>query len=391
MMKSLKYILLGFAIIFMVSACDQAKENQESAKTALKYTCPMHPQIIEDQPGSCPICSMDLVSVKSQNGKMEIELSENQIKLANIKTLKLGEGDFEGTKVLNGRLVNNPENNNSISSKFPGRVEQLFYKEAGIKISKGQAMFRIYSEELLSLQKDFLLNVKQQNAFPNEAIYKRLTMASKNKLQLYGYSVNQINQLSERNTTHPYLTVYAQESGLITAINISEGQYVTEGTPIFMLQNLNDLWIEAEIYPSELQGLKEGQEIKVSISGFANEPITTKVDFISPQLNAGSQILTLRGSIKNPNDKYQPGMQAAINLSTTQKENKMTLPIAAVLRDEQGEHVWVKTGKGKFISRMVETGEENENSIVVKTGLNYGEEVVVSGAYLLNSEFVLRH
>ncbi len=251
-------------------------------------------------------------------------------------------------------------------------------------------MLRIYSEELLAMQKDYLLNVKQQKAFPEEMIYKKLTDASKNKLKLYGYSENQIHQLSESNNTNPYITVYAPESGLITAINISEGQYVMEGSPIFMLQNLKNLWVEADLYPSEISNLKVGQEIAVSISGYENEIINTKVDFISPQLNAGSQILTLRASIGNTAGKFQPGMQAEIRLINIKRLKSMTLPIQAVLRDEQGDHVWVKTKKGTFIYRMVELGEENENNVLIKKGLAYDDEVVISGAYLLNSEFILK-
>ncbi len=381
-------ICLMLSVTFLLSACSNHKK--ENAQTDVKYTCPMHPQIIEDKPGSCPICNMELVAVKAQNGTMQINLSKNQIRLANIKTIKLGESGFENAHLLNGRLLSNPEHNNIISSKFPGRVDQLFFKEAGIKIDKGQAMFRIYSEELLSLQKDFLLNIKQQKAFPDEAIYKKLTAASRNKLKLYGYSESQINQLSESNATNPYITVYAPESGLITVINISEGQYVMEGTPVFKLENLNELWVEADLYPSEVHHLKIGQELEVKISGYENETIKTKVTFISPQLNAGSQILTLRGSIKNPVGKFQPGMQAEIRLPDIQKSNTMALPNAAILRDEQGEHVWLKTGKGSFKYQMVELGEENEHSVIIKTGMKYGDEVVVSGAYLLNSEFILK-
>jgi Cu(I)/Ag(I) efflux system membrane fusion protein len=391
-MKTSKYLYTLFLsiLIFSFSACSNNDKAANHEEAHVKYTCSMHPQIIEDKPGNCPICGMELVIKSKQNNSTGLTLSESQMQLANIKTIIVGEANFTESKLLNGRLVSNPNNNLVIASKFAGRVDKLFFKEAGRKINAGQALFQVYSEDLLTLQKDYLLNVKQQITFPSETIYKRLVEASKNKLVLYGYSINQIANLSRENKPNPYVTVFSKSSGVITEVNITEGQYISIGTPILRIENLNSLWVEADIYPSEINHIKIGQKVNISVSGFENESVDGIIEFISPQLNEGNQVLTIRASISNPQSKYQPGMQANINLQFGNKDEVITLPNEAITREESGDFVWIKTDKENFEIRKVEIGQGNDDNIIIKNGIRNGEKVVISGAYLLSSEYILR-
>lgn len=387
--KRLLFIIICLSTFTLITtSCQRAKKKQ--VKEDVKYTCPMHPQIIEDHPGTCPICGMDLVKVNLQNDQKGLTLSESQMQLGNIKTITVGTGSFNDSKLLNAQLVTDPSKASVISSKFAGRIDHLYFQEAGQKINKGQALFQIYSEDLLALQKDYLLNIKQQEAFPEDAIYKKLTAASKNKLLLYGYTLKQIEKLRQSNATNPYITVYANEGGLITEINISEGQYIAEGMTLLRVENLNTLWVEAEIYPSEMGDVKLGQAVKINVTGYEDQVINSKIDFINPQLNAGSQILKIRASLPNAKGQFQPGMQANMRFPNISLNDAISLPNDAVIRNENGTYVWIKTGKDKFDFRKVEIGKENEQTVVIKNGILQGENVVISGAYLLTSEYILK-
>lgn len=386
-------ILYGL-IIFCISltaiilpSCS-GDDHKESA-AAGKYTCPMHPQILKDGPGSCPICGMDLVPVNSAGGKNELSLSESQIQLANIKTMKISSAGFKTSKILNGRLIVNPEQTELLSSRYKGRVERLFVKETGRRVVNGQALFQIYSEELQTLQQDYILQMKQVAAFPDEKIYQSMREAAKNKLRLFGYSNTQINALSKGNKTSPLLTVYSTGSGIISEVIISEGQYVSEGSPIIRLENFDQLWLEMDVYPSEIASLKLGTSVKVSINGTGDKEHILKIDFISPQLDPATQILKVRAPIHNPGN-LQPGMQATVFLPMAEISDAISLPIDAVIRDANGAHVWIKTGKNTFASRMVSVGEEDADQIIIRSGLENVQEVVVTGAYLLSSEFILK-
>ncbi|MBC8053892.1 MAG: efflux RND transporter periplasmic adaptor subunit [Sphingobacteriaceae bacterium] len=391
-----KYTVIGITLLAMtlIYACGSPESSDDSSHPVTKtekYTCPMHPQIVQDKPGTCPICKMDLVLVTDKSkDAASLMLSESQIQLANIRTLKVGEGSFNTSKVLNGRIVINPEQTEIISSRVAGRIEQLFIKETGRQLAKGEPVLQIYSEQLQVLQQDYLLQLRQVAAFPSEKIYQSLRNSAKSKLKLFGYSDTQIASLAKSNKVSPLLTVYATASGVVNEINVSEGQYVAEGSPIMRLENFSRLWIEADVYPSEINQVAIGSVLKVSVNGLPELSQNARVDFISPALNPSTQRLTIRAVINNSAGKFQPGMQANVFLSTGRITKAVSLPLEAVIRDESGAHVWIKSKDNTFTSRNVVTGAEDENQIVITSGISNGEEVVSSGAYLLHSEFILK-
>lgn len=383
-------IIIGFILLFvgfLQYSCKDTKSYKHAH--AGTYTCPMHAQIINNAPGTCPICGMDLVPVNAAGGKNELMLSDSQVQLANIRTMSIATSSFSTSKVLNGRLIINPERTATVSSRYSGRIERLFIRETGIKISKGQAIFQIYSEQIQTLQQDYLLQIKQAATFPNEKIYSTMRNAAKNKLSLFGMSESQIKSLENGAKPSPLLNVFSSESGTVTELNISEGQYVAEGTQVLKLENFDQLWLEMDVYPSEIADIKIGTKVKALVSGLGNEEQALVIDFISPQIDPLTQILKVRAPIKNSGN-LQAGMQASVFLPVLEIRDAMSLPMDAVVRDERGSHVWVKVGKNIFSPRIVQTGAENEDQIIVISGLDGVKDIVISGAYLLSSEYLLK-
>ncbi len=322
--------------------------------------------------------------------KPSLMLSNSQIALANISTKKIGNGNYTGTMLLKGTLQANPEASEVISSRYGGRIEKLFIKETGIQIAKGTPIFSVYSEDLLALQQDYLLNLKQQESFPDESIYKKLTQAALNKLKLYGLTNQQIALLQKTRKTDAKITVFAPVSGIVKEVNVSEGSYVTEGSPVLMIDNLQTLWLEADVYPADLAQITLGQKITAYINGYEHHPVSTKIDFISPQLDDNTQKVRVRASVPNPNGNYQAGMYAQADLHTSSVSDVLKLPVNAIIRDENTQHVWVKSDENTFEPRLVKTGAEDENLVIIESGLSAGEEVAVSGVYLLYSEYKLK-
>jgi len=383
---SLILISLGY-LVFTLPFCKDP-EHDKTTKAG-KYTCTMHPQILNNGPGSCPICGMDLVPLNSSGGKNELSLSDSQIQMANIQTLKISSSSFSTSKVLNGQLIVNPERSALVSSRYSGRIEKLYVRETGGRIKKGQALFQVYSEELQTLQQDYLLQLKQVAAFPDEKIYGSMREAAKNKLRLFGLSDAQIRSLDQGSKASPLLTVFSNAAGTVTELNITEGQYIAEGTPVLKLENFDQLWLEMDVYPNEISGLTIGMKVKASINGISENEQTLQIDFISPQLDPSTQILKVRAPIQNSGN-LQAGMQATVFLPVSELSDAMSLPLDAVVRDEKGAHVWIKTSKNTFSPRMVKTGEESSDQIIILSGLEDVKEVVISGAYLLSSEFILK-
>ena len=383
---SLILISLGY-LVFTLPSCKDP-EHDKTTKAG-KYTCPMHPQIVNNGPGSCAICKMDLVPLNSSGGKNELSLSDSQIQMANVQTVKISSSSFSTSKVLNGRLVVNPERSALVSSRYSGRVEKLYIREIGGKIKKGQALFQVYSEELQTLQQDYLLQLKQVAAFPDEKIYGSMREAAKNKLRLFGLSDAQIRSLDQGAKASPLLTVFSNAAGTVTELYITEGQYITEGSQVLKLENFDQLWLEMDVYPSEISGLTIGMKVKALINGISENEQMLQIDFISPQLDPSTQILKVRAPIQNFGN-LQAGMQATVFLPVSEISDAMSLPLDAVVRDEKGAHVWIKTAKNTFSPRMVKTGEESSDQIIILSGLEDVKEVVISGAYLLSSEFIFK-
>lgn len=385
-LSALFFLCLSITV-FELSSCTQDKGDKKASTE--KYTCPMHPQIMNDGPGTCPICKMDLVPVNASGGKNELTLSDSQIQLANVRTIKISSSGFSTSRVLNGRLITDEDRSEIISSRYSGRVDRLFIKETGRPVAKGQALFQIYSEQLQTLQQDYLLQLKQVSAFPSEKIYQSMRDAAKNKLRLFGYTDAQINALNKGSNIKPLLTVYSKSSGIVKELNITEGQYLSEGSQVMKLESLDQLWLEMDVYPSEISDIKIGTKVRFSLNGSNGNENTALIDFISPQMDPSTQILKVRAPVRNPGD-MQPGMQATVFLPQAEIASAVSLPLEAVIRDQTGAHVWVKTGKNTFSPRMVRTGEEDSDRVIILSGLENVQEAVISGAYLLSSEFILK-
>lgn len=373
-----------------LAACSDTGNKTPAEGAKQTYTCPMHPQIVQNKPGTCPICGMDLVPFDKNNKDVALTLGENQVALANITTITVSAGALPDFKQLNGRLATDPEKTAVISSRVPGRIEVLYVKETGAKINKGQPLYRIYSEQLATLQQEYMLAAAQAKQFPDDARFQQIEKAARQKLVLYDQSEAQISRLLQSQKADPYVTYPAPVSGVVAELSASEGQYVAEGGAIMRLESYGQLWVEADVYPAEAAAIRAGKQVKVIVAGWENEPQNMTIQFINPALQPNSQLMQVRGTVPNPENKWRPGMQANILLPAGSKGNVLSLPVNAVIRDGKGTHVWIETAKGKFEPRMVKTGMENFDAVEIAGGLQAGDQVVVTGAYLLYSEYILK-
>ncbi len=393
-MKAFIYILISISLLMACSGNkneEQAEHDHGVEAPATKYTCPMHPSVIQDGPGKCPICGMDLVPKSQSSGdNNDLMLNESQIRLANVTTQKVGLQSIGQTVLINARLVVDQDYSEVISSRTAGRVERLFFKETGRMVEKGEPLYELYSESLLTLQKEYLLAKDQYETLgKTEARYESFLKASERKLLLYGLSKNQVEQLGKSKAAQQRVTFLAPSSGIITEINASEGQYLSEGGILYKIENINRLWLEAELYPQETSLVKMGDKINVRVSGYESSSVEAKVTFLSPEYRANTQITIMRAAIDNPDMKFKPGTQAQVLFNHSARKT-LAIPTDAVIRDGKGTHVYVESDTNTFQPRMVKTGLEDFERVEITEGLMENEIVVVSGAYLLYSELVLK-
>ena len=317
-------------------------------------------------------------------------LTDTQIRLANITTQKVSMKPVGQTQLLNGALAVDEENSQVISTRISGRVEKLFFKETGRTVRQGEPLYEVYSEELLTLQQEFLLAKEQfETLGKEEPRYESFLKTAEKKLSLYGMSKNQIEQLRKSGIQQQRIAFLSPATGIITEINAAEGQYVSEGALLYRIENTSRLWVEAELYPNEAGLVKLGDKVSVRINGYESTPLEAKVVFLSPEYRANTQIVVMRGALENRELTFKPGMQAQV-LFTHSSRTALSVPVDAVIHDENGTHVYVESGKNTFEPRMIKTGIEDFDQVEVTEGLKEDEVIAATGAYLLYSEFILK-
>lgn len=387
----MRYVLITAMILMFFASCRNKKVS--TVDPDIYYTCSMDPQVVEYKPGKCPICKMDLTPVQKKNGEKqdEIQLSEQQILLGNIKTDTIRDGSIGDKLVLTGTLNFDQLRSTSISARVSGRVEKLYYKNLGDYVKAGSPLYELYSEELNNAKQEFLLVLDRKQVFAGETVidFDRLLQSAKNKLLLWGMSEWQLQELAESKKPGAVTTFYSNASGYITTLDIREGDYIMDGGTVVRLADLSNLWAEAQVYTSQLAEIDRNSMATVQIPDFDGKEVKGEIAFINPEINPDTRINLVRISIPNPGNRLKPGMPVYVLLKSPARKT-LSLPINAVIRDGKGSTVWIQTANNTFKTVMVQTGLESDDQIEIKSGLRTGDIVVVSGAYLLHSEYVFK-
>ncbi|HLD53485.1 MAG TPA: efflux RND transporter periplasmic adaptor subunit [Sediminibacterium sp.] len=387
----MRYIIFILVFIILVSSCKNTIKEPIDPDTY--YTCSMDPQVVEYKPGKCPICKMDLTPVKKRKGESqdELELSEQQIQLGNILVDTIRNGTINDQLILTASLNFDQSKLYAVSSRVMGRVEKLYFKNLGEYVKKGSPLYEMYSEDLNNAKQEYLLAIDKKNAFSSQAIidFDQLIQGAKNKLLLWGLTEMQLSELANTRKASPITTYYSTAGGYITQLDIREGDYVMEGGTIVKLADLSTLWVEAQVYSSQLADLQENSMVTVQLPDFNNKEIKGKLEFVNPEINQATRINLVRIPIPNPGNYLKPGMSAYVLLKSPRRKS-LSLPIDAVIRDGKGATVWVQTGKNTFKNLMVQTGLESDDRIEIISGLSEGDIVVLKGAYLLHSEYIFK-
>ena len=219
--------------------------------------------------------------------------------------------------------------------------------------------------------------------------FRQLVQSAENKLLLWGMSESQIQELAKNKKATPLTSFYSNAGGYITAMDVKEGDYVTEGGTIVQLADLSTLWAEAQVYSSQLSFIEKGSQAIVQFPDMQRKEIKGKIEFMNPEINPDTRINLIRVSIPNPGNQLKPGMPAYVIIKNRERKS-LSLPTDAVIRDNRGASVWVQIKGNKFKYKMVELGLESNDRVEIKSGLKDGDVIVISGAYLLNSEYIFK-
>ena len=359
-------------------------EGDMQAETQV-WTCAMHPQIRQNEPGQCPICGMDLIPVSEMgDDELTLAMSEEAVKLANIQTAKVVYSKPEKNVLLQGKVEVNEQNVSVITSRFPGRIEKLYVDFTGMQVYKGQQLASVYSPQLITAQKELFEAIKYKES--NPVLYN----AARSKLKLWNITEEQIDAIEQSGEPKVHIDVLSPLSGVVLKRNVATGDYVKEGTALFEIANLYNVWVVFEAYEPDIPWLKTGDKVTFTVNALPGEVLTGRISFIDPVVDPLKRTVSVRLNMANPKGKLKPEMfvKGEVKASLPFDQPQLIVPKSAVLWTGKRSVVYVsvpQTDRLSFQYREVVLGQELGTHFIVEEGLSEGEEIVIHGTFKVDA------
>jgi len=400
-------VIQGFFILLILSASWSGLFDElcvctaQAAETPTQYTCGMHPLVITEEPGLCPICHMVLTPLQDDEHGAEderrlIQVDSVTVQRMGVRTAIAAPRTLTHNIRTFGRVAYAEPQQQAINTKLSGWVEALHIDETGKTVVKGDPLLDLYSPDLLAAQHELLLALRNRAAMADSgfagalADAERLLDAARRRLQLWDIKPGQIQKLEETGEVQKTLTLYAPVSGVVSRKQVRVGEYISAGRELLEISSLSPLWVYADIYVSELPWVRVGQQALIEFPLLA-QPITGTLSTIYPALEAKTRTVKARIDIDNPDLRLKPQMYAEVQIRTHSLEQALSVPLEAVLFSGTQERVFVDLGEGRFAPREVKVGlQDEEGYIEILSGVSAGEKVVTSAQFLLDSESKLR-
>ncbi len=371
------------------------------------YTCSMHPFIIKEKPGLCPICGMELikkidnapkgVAGEPQKSDMHehVSLSEKQRVMANVATSEATSETLNKEINAVGIVQYNQSRQAKVTAWIAGRLEKLNVNSVGAFVSKEKPMAEIYSPDLIATQQEYLLALKSREQLKNSPIAsisqngEGLVASARQRLLLFGVKESQIAELERSGKPNIRIPIYSPFSGVVIEKMVQQGQYVAMGEALFNIADLSSVWVEVEVYENEFSNIHIGQLVEIRSQSFPDKPSTGRIAFVYPFLDPKTRTVKARIELANPGMKLKPEMfvNAIIRVPLAPS---IVVPATAVMNTGKRQVVWVESSPGMFESRTVQLGQQSGEKVQILSGLQSGEKVAISGGYLIDSESQLK-
>jgi Cu(I)/Ag(I) efflux system membrane fusion protein len=370
----------------LVEAANDSPLEHAAKHLDPKYVCPMHPQIVRDEEGTCPICGMDLVEklIDTRAGQQPtVEISNAVINSMGVRT-----GVARNTTLWKyietvGRIDYDETRLAHVHPRAAGWMETLDVRAAGDPIKRGQVIGRLYSEEILSAQVDLLIALDQPGG-------KVKMEKARNRLRLLGvpeYTISAI--LKNRESVHT-VPVVSNAEGVVTMLGARQGMYVTPNMEIVTIADLTRIWVMVDIYEHQIDWLAEGLSAEIRVPAYPGRVWEGEVEYIYPELDPRSRTLKVRLAFDNPDSLLKKNMFANVIIYGGPKRDTLAIPSEALIETGKRTAVVRALGGGRFQPVDVVTGMRAGEQVEILNGLDAGDEVVLSGQFLIDSEASLQ-
>jgi RND family efflux transporter MFP subunit len=419
-----------------------------------QYLCPMHPQIVADQKGECPICGMDLVPAGAGDapaaakgaaghapawaagqytcpmhldfvtrdpaarcpecgmklvarppplaapapvaGLAPVELTPERIQLMGMRTATAARRPLASTLRAVGFVAANETGLVSVSTRYSGWIETLSVGQTGQLVRKGEVLATVYSPEMVSAQQVFLNAVKwsdQRGGAPaaGPQIANDLERDARQRLELAGVAAEDVDAIAQTGQPQRSVNLRSPVRGYVARKEVVKGLYVQPGTELFQIADLSTVWVLVDVHERELARARVGQKAVFEVAAYPGRRFPGTVQFLYPALNTGSRTLQARIELQNPGLALRPGMYGDVTLDTGAGAGEaVVVPVDALVDTGEQQYLFVDRGGGRFEPRAVRAGATGGGQVAILEGLAEGERVVTTANFLLDSESRLR-
>ena len=372
----------------------------ENKDEPLFYRNPMNAEITSPVPAKDSM-GMDYIAVYAEGVKQQgvagtVEIDSVVVQNLGVRTAIAKKTAISRTIRAVGRVDFDEESMARLHPKVEGWIEEIWIDKTGQKVNENDILLSIYSPKLVSTQQEYLLalnNLAALEQSPFEEIRRgaqELVKSSRQRLQLLDVPEHQIHELEKTRQLKKSLHIHSPVTGTVIKIGSRQGQHVSPATELYMLVDLSQVWVYADIYENELPWVKEGDEVEMTLASVPGKIFTGSLSYIYPYAEAKTRTTKVRLVFDNSERLLRPNMFAEVIIRADSQPDAVVIPSEAVIRSGQQTQVFVVRGAGKFEPRIVKLGIESAGQVAVLAGVEAGEEVVTSAQFLLDSESKLR-
>ena len=409
------------------------------------WTCGMHPQVIQDEPGTCPICQMELTPLKAsasaspppaerkikhweapmdptfisdrpgkspmgmdlvpvyedESGPVPpgtVEIDPVFVQNMGVQSEPVQRIDIPFTIRTVGSFTYNDQQMSWLTTKYSGWIEKVYVNYVGETVRQGQKLFEIYSPELVTTQKEYLQAMDYSermstSGYPDiEKRARSLIASARERLALWDVSTEELRELEKTRQVRRTLAVTAASGGMVVEkmSQAMAGMFVRPGMNLYQLVNLSTIWLEAEIFEDQVSRIKAGQHARVELPYQAGRQMAATVRYIHPSFNQKTRSVKVSMELPNPGMTLRADMYADVVFDIPSARGVLAVPTEAIIHSGTRDIVVLDQGGGKFQVREVELGINGDGVWEVLQGVQEGDLIVVSSQFLIDSESNLR-
>ena len=403
--------LVGIPSAALLSGC---AKKPAAAVAAHRYQCPMHPEIVKDGPGDCPICGMKLVPVELESapstapstapatgpaagpiGLAPVTIDAAKSQLLGLKTVAVTRAPFETSIRTTGRVASDERRVHHVHTRYEGFVEHVTADFTGKFVKKGEMLALIYSPELYATQQEYLLALRASRSLgPSEVPSvaqggRDLVAAARQRLLLWEITPADIERIEKNGEPIRAMPVYAPISGFVTGRTAYHGMKVMPADTLFDILDLSSVWVLADVYEYELPRLMLGERATMTLSYWPGRSWNGTVTYIYPSVDEKTRTVKVRAEVDNPKGELKPEMFADVTIHARPR-TVLQVPDDAILESGTRNVVFVSEGGGRLVPREVSVGDHGAGVVEIRGGLKEGEVVVRGANFLVDSESRLK-